>query len=113
MADLSGANYSAPGLFAQLATAYAAKWGMGMDKIKDGIAHISAKSHANGAMNPRAHLRNRVTVEQIKAAPMIAYPLGLFDCCGVSDGAAAAIVCTPEIAKMRKSESRTRRKKSP
>ncbi len=97
--DLRGANSTAPGLFAQLATAYSAKWGIGMDKIKDAIAHISAKSHANGAMNPRAHLRKAVPVEVIKKSPMIAYPLGLFDCCGVSDGAAAAIVTTPEIAK--------------
>lgn len=99
MEHLRGANSTAPGLFAQLATGYSAKWGVGMDKIKDAIAHISAKSHANGALNPKAHLRSVVSEERIKAAPMIAYPLGLFDCCGVSDGAAAAIVTTPEIAK--------------
>jgi acetyl-CoA C-acetyltransferase len=93
-----GPNYTAPGVFAQLATAYSAKWDLDMDMIKDAMAHISAKSHANGAMNPRAHLRSVVPVEKIKAAPMIAYPLGLFDCCGVSDGSAAAIVTTPEIA---------------
>jgi acetyl-CoA C-acetyltransferase len=96
---MSGANMSAPGMFAQLATAYARKWDIPMDKIKDAIAHISAKSHANGALNPKAHLRRAISEEQIKAAPMIAYPLGLFDCCGVSDGSAAAIVTTPEIAK--------------
>jgi len=94
-----GANGTAPGLFAQLATAYSRKWGTPMETIKDAIAHVSAKSHANGAMNPKAHLRRAITEEQIKAAPMIAYPLGLFDCCGVSDGAAAAIVTTPEIAR--------------
>jgi len=94
-----GANGTAPGLFAQLATAYNRKWGTPMETIKDAIAHVSAKSHANGAMNPKAHLRRAISEEQIKAAPMIAYPLGLFDCCGVSDGAAAAIVTTPEIAK--------------
>jgi len=99
MEHLRGANSTAPGLFAQLATAYSAKWGVDMDKIKDAMAHISAKSHANGALNPKAHLRKAVPEEKIKAAPMIAYPLGLFDCCGVSDGAAAAIVTTPEIAK--------------
>ena len=93
------ANFTAPGGFAQLATAYSAKWGIPMAKIKEAIAHVSVKSHANGAMNPRAHLRNPVTMEQVMKAPMIAYPLGLFDCCGVSDGAAAAIVTTPEIAK--------------
>jgi acetyl-CoA C-acetyltransferase len=96
---MRGANFTAPGLFAQLATAYAAKWSIEMTKIKDAIAHISAKSHANGALNPRAHLRKAVSEQAIKAAPMIAYPLGLFDCCGVSDGAAAAIVTTPEIAR--------------
>jgi acetyl-CoA C-acetyltransferase len=94
-----GANMTAPGMFAQLATAYAARWSIPMEKIKDAIAHISAKSHANGAKNPKAHLRAVVSEEQIKAAPMIAYPLGLFDCCGVSDGSAAAIVCTPEVAR--------------
>ncbi len=94
-----GTNWTAPGQFAQLATAYSAKYGLPMDKIKRAIAHISAKSHKNGAMNPRAHLRQVVTEEQIIAAPIIAYPLGLYDCCGVSDGAAAAIVTTPEIAK--------------
>jgi acetyl-CoA C-acetyltransferase len=96
---LRGANYSAPGLFAQLATAYAAKYGIEMAKIKDAMTHVSVKSHANGALNPKAHLRAVVTQDQVKAAPMIAYPLGLFDCCGVSDGAAAAIVTTPAIAK--------------
>jgi len=92
-------NVTAPGAFAQLATAYAAKWGISMDNVKDAIAHVSAKSHANGAINPKAHLRRAVSEEQIKAAPMIAYPLGLFDCCGVSDGSACAIITTPEIAK--------------
>jgi acetyl-CoA C-acetyltransferase len=94
-----GANMTAPGMFAQLATAYGARWGISMEKIKDAMAHISAKSHANGVLNPKAHLRRAVSEEQIKAAPMIAYPLGLFDCCGVSDGAACAIITTPEIAK--------------
>jgi len=60
---------------------------------------ISAKSHANGAKHPKAHLRKEITVEQIMKAPMIASPLGLFDCCGVSDGAAAAIVCRADMAK--------------
>jgi acetyl-CoA C-acetyltransferase len=99
MYQMNGANATAPGGFAQLATAYSAKWGVPMDKIKDAMAHISWKSHMNGAMNPKAHLRSKVSVDQIKAAPLVAYPLGLFDCCGVSDGSAAAIVTTPEIAK--------------
>ena len=99
LASSIGPNGTAPGNFALLATAYAAKYGIPMEKIKDAIAHVSAKSHANGALNPKAHLRKAVSEEQIKAAPMIAYPLGLFDCCGVSDGSACAIVTTPEIAR--------------
>lgn len=105
-------NQTAPGAFAQLATAYSRRWKIPMDKIKDAMAHISAKSHANGALNPKAHLRRAVTEEKIKAAPMIAYPLGLFDCCGVSDGAAAAIVTTPEIAKKLKPNQDTIKVKS-
>lgn len=94
-----GASVTAPGLFAQLATAYAAKWNIPMEQIKDAITHISWRSHQNGVPNPKAHLRKAVSKEQIKAAPMVAYPLGLFDCCGVSDGSACAIVTTPEIAR--------------
>lgn len=90
---------SAPGNFAQLASAYRAKHGVNKDDLKRAIAHVSVKSHANGSKNPKAHLRNVVTEEQVLNAPMIAEPLGLFDCCGVSDGAAAAIVTTPEIAR--------------
>jgi acetyl-CoA C-acetyltransferase len=92
-------NASAPGLFAQIATAYAANHGIADQDLKRSLAHISAKSHANGALNPKAHLRRPVTIDQILASPIIAYPLGLFDCCGVSDGAACAIVTTPEIAR--------------
>ena len=62
------------------------------------MAHISVKSHDNGAKNPKAHLRKPITQEQVLNAPMIAEPLGLFDCCGVSDGSACAIVTTPDIA---------------
>ncbi|MEC7830545.1 MAG: acetyl-CoA acetyltransferase [Pseudomonadota bacterium] len=94
-----GPSGSAPGNFAQLASAYRAKHGVSAEDMKRAIAHVSVKSHANGAKNPKAHLQKEVTEEQVMNAPMIAEPLGLFDCCGVSDGAAAAIVTTPEIAK--------------
>jgi acetyl-CoA C-acetyltransferase len=90
---------SAPGTFAQLAGAYAARHGIQAADLKRAMAHVSWKSHQNGALSPKAHLRNRVDIETIINAPMIADPLGLFDCCGVSDGAACAIVTTPEIAR--------------
>jgi acetyl-CoA C-acetyltransferase len=97
--DMIGVVGSAPGSFAQLASAYRAKHGVSPEDLKRAMAHISVKSHANGAKNPKAHLRKPITEEQVLNAPMIAEPLGLFDCCGVSDGAACAIVTTPEIAK--------------
>jgi len=93
------ANGSAPGNFAQLASAYRAKYGVSREDLKRAIAHVSVKSHANGAKNPKAHLQKPITEEMCLNAPMIAEPLGLFDCCGVSDGAACAIVTTPEIAR--------------
>jgi acetyl-CoA C-acetyltransferase len=92
-------NLSAPGSFAQLASAYTAKYNVSDHDLKRAMAHISAKSHDNGLLNPKAHLRKKITEEQVMAAPIIAHPLGLFDCCGVSDGAACAIVTTPKIAK--------------
>ena len=90
---------SAPAGFAQLATGYRAKHGISKETLKRAIAHVSWKSHQNGTRSPKAHLRKEVTMEQILNAPMIAEPLGLFDCCGVSDGSACAIVTTPEIAR--------------
>lgn len=89
---------SAPGTFAQLAGAYRAKHGVSAADLKRGMAHVSWKSHQNGADSPKAHLRKPIDMDTIINAPMIADPLGLFDCCGVSDGAACAIVTTPEMA---------------
>ena len=97
--DMVGVVGSAPGMFAQIASAYRAKYGFSREELKRAIAHVSVKSHENGARNPKAHLRKRVTEEQVINAPIIAEPLGLFDCCGVSDGAACALVTTPEIAR--------------
>lgn len=90
---------SAPGTFAQLAGAYQAKHGVSYEDLKRGMAHVSWKSHQNGALAPKAHLRRAVDMDTIINAPMIADPLGLYDCCGVSDGAACAIVTTPEKAR--------------
>lgn len=90
---------SAPGTFAQLAGAYRAKHGISAGDLKRGMAHVSWKSHQNGASSPKAHLRKAVDIDTIINAPLIADPLGLYDCCGVSDGAACAIVATPEVAR--------------
>lgn len=90
---------SAPAGFAQLADGYRTRHGISRQELKRALARVSWKSHQNGVLSPKAHLRKAVTMEQILEAPMIADPLGLYDCCGVSDGAACAIVTTPEIAR--------------
>lgn len=92
-------NMTAPGSFAQLASAYCARYNVKSDDLKRAMAQVSVKSHDNGSRNPKAHLQKPVSMEQVLSAPIIAHPLGLFDCCGVSDGAACAIVTTPEIAR--------------
>lgn len=92
-------NAVAPANFAQLASAYQRKHNVDPALLKRAIARVSIKSHANGAKNPKAHFRQAVTEEQVLKAPIIAEPLGLFDCAGVSDGAAAVIVTRPEIAR--------------
>jgi acetyl-CoA C-acetyltransferase len=90
---------SMPGVFAMMANKYFDRYGLTPEAGKEMLAKISVKSHANGFLNPKAHLKRKLTVEQVLNAPVIASPLGLFDCCGVSDGAAAAILCRADMAK--------------
>ncbi|MBW1858071.1 MAG: acetyl-CoA acetyltransferase [Deltaproteobacteria bacterium] len=90
---------SAPGAFAMMANRYFSKYGMSTEEGKRSLAKISVNSHRNGAKNPKAHLQKVITEEDVLNAPIIASPLGLLDCCGVSDGAAAAIVCRADMAK--------------
>lgn len=92
-------NMTAPGMFAMMATKYFDRYGLSPEEGKRTIAKISSKSHSNGARNPKAHLQREVSVETIMNAPMVAWPLGLFDCCGVTDGAAAAIIVRADRAK--------------
>lgn len=92
-------THTNPGNFAQLATAYSSKHGVTREDLKRAMAQTSVKSHENAINNPKAHLRKRITIDQVLNAPIVAEPLGLFDCCPVSDGAACAIVTTPEIAR--------------
>ena len=90
---------TAPGHFALLATRYFAKYGLSPEDGKGMIGKISVKSHKNGTLNSKAHFRKEVSLEQVLKAPIVAWPLGLFDCCGVSDGSAAAIVTRADMAK--------------
>lgn len=92
-------SISAPGAFAMMATRYFSKYGITAEEGKRILAKISVNSHRNGAKNPKAHLQRVITEEDVLRAPIIASPLGLLDCCGVSDGAAAAIISRADMAK--------------
>ena len=96
--DGTDAALSAPASFSFLAPAYAHKYGVGEAEMKDVLTRIAWKNHRNGAVNPRAQFRKEVSKETIAASPLIAGQLGVFDCSGVSDGSAAAIICRAEDA---------------
>ncbi len=90
---------SPPALFAQLAMRYFHQYNLSLEEGKMLLAQIAVKNHHNGSLNPKAHFQNELTVEQVMKAPIIAPPLGVLDCCGVSDGAAAAIVTRGDMAR--------------
>ncbi|MFC2000088.1 acetyl-CoA acetyltransferase [Chloroflexota bacterium] len=93
-----GAKSTAPGMFAMMATRYFDRYGISPEEGKMMLAKIVVKSHYNGSLNPKAHFQRAISLEQVVNAPIIAWPLGLFDCCGVSDGASAAIVVPAQRA---------------
>jgi acetyl-CoA C-acetyltransferase len=96
--DGTGATTTAPASFSLLAPAYANKYGVDNDELKDVLTRIAWKNHKNGALNPRAQFKKEVSKETIACSPIVAGPLGIFDCSGVSDGSAAAIIVRAEDA---------------
>ena len=88
-----------PSEFALRATRYFERYGLDPEVGRKTIGKIAVKNHYNGSLNPKAHFQREVTLEQVINAPMVAWPLGLFDCCGVSDGAAAAILVRADMAR--------------
>jgi acetyl-CoA C-acetyltransferase len=96
--DGTRAALTAPATFSLLAPAYAKKYGIDDATLKDVLTRIAWKNHRNGALNPRAQFRKEVPKETIACSPLVAGPLGIFDCSGVSDGSAAAIIVRAEDA---------------
>ncbi len=89
---------TAAAMFSMVAPAYAQKYGVDPETMTDVLAEIAIKNHYNGARNPRAQFRKEVTKETVMKSPRVAGQLGVFDCAGVADGAAAAIVVRAEDA---------------
>ena len=96
--DGTGRTLTAAAMFSMVAPAYAQKYGVDEDELKNVLARIAWKNHANGAKNPRAQFRRELSIETICASPRVAGALGILDCAGVADGAAAAIVVRAEDA---------------
>jgi acetyl-CoA C-acetyltransferase len=89
----NGATF--PGLFASIARAY-----MTTHKAnEEDLAYVAVKNHENGILNPKAHVRKKITVDDVMKSPVVASPLKLYDCCPFSDGASAVILCNEEFAK--------------
>ena len=96
--DGTDPGLSSPAAFSFLAPSYAHKYGVDRAQLKEVMSRIAFKNHQNGARNPRAQFRKEVPMETIAKAPLVAGDLGVFDCSGVSDGAAAAIICRADEA---------------
>jgi acetyl-CoA C-acetyltransferase len=96
--DGTARTLTAAAMFSMVAPAYAERYGVDIDKLREAMAHVAWKNHSNGARNPRAQFRREVSMETICNSPPVAGKLGVFDCAGVADGSAAAIVCRAEDA---------------
>jgi acetyl-CoA C-acetyltransferase len=88
-----------PGGFSMLAINYFDYYKIAPQEGKRLLAQIAVKNHHNGNLAPKAHFHQEITLEQAINAPIISWPLGLYDCCGVSDGAAAAIITRADMAR--------------
>jgi acetyl-CoA C-acetyltransferase len=84
----------APHVFALSANRYFARYGAG----RKTLAAVAVKNHRHGLASPKAHLKMEITEDTVLRAPMVYSPLGVFDCCPTTDGAAAAIVCRADLA---------------
>jgi acetyl-CoA C-acetyltransferase len=84
-----------PGLYALMAKRYMYEYNVKIETL----ANVAVKNHFHGSLNPLAHFRNKITVEEALISPMVADPLRKYDCSPISDGAAVAILAPLEIAK--------------
>jgi acetyl-CoA C-acetyltransferase len=96
--DGTNRTLTAAAMFSMVAPAYARRYGVDPGELRRALARIASKNHHNGARNERAQFRREMSVEAICAMPSVAGDLSVFDCAGVADGAAAAVVVRAEDA---------------
>ncbi len=96
--DGTNRTLTAAAMFSLVAPAYAKRYGVDPAELREVLALIASKNHWNGARNPLAQFRKEVSPETVCSSAAVAGQLGVFDCAGVADGAAAAIVVRSEDA---------------
>ena len=84
-----------PGVFALVARAHMTKYGT----TEEQMAAVAVKNHRHGALNPKAQFQKEITLEQVMRSPRIADPLKLYDCCPFTDGGAALVLVSEEVAR--------------
>jgi acetyl-CoA C-acetyltransferase/acetyl-CoA acyltransferase len=87
-----------PGVFALVARAHMQKHGT----TEEQMAAVAVKNHRHGALNPKAQFQKEITLETVMKSPRIADPLKLYDCCPFTDGGAAIVLASEEIARKSK-----------
>ncbi|MFY1638183.1 acetyl-CoA acetyltransferase [Solwaraspora sp. WMMB335] len=97
-ADGTDVDWTAPAGFSLLAPAYQQTYGVSARDMRSALTKVAVKNHANGALNERAQFRKAVSADTVEKSPRVAGQLGVLDCSGVSDGAAAAILVRAEDA---------------
>jgi acetyl-CoA C-acetyltransferase len=88
-----------PSQFAFFATKYFEHYGISYEEGRKLLSQISVKNHHNGSLNPKAMFQREITLADAMNSPLVSWPLNLYDCCGNSDGAAAAIITRADLAK--------------
>jgi acetyl-CoA C-acetyltransferase len=84
-----------PGLYALMATAHMHDYGT----TEKDMAMVAVKNHYHGSMNPKAQIQKEITLEAALASRVVAWPLKLYDCSLITDGASCLILTKPELAK--------------
>jgi len=81
-----------PALAAMIAQKYAREFNLSSAKLQDILAQVAIKNHFNGSFNPYAQFRKIITKEDYLKSQMVAFPLRLYDCAPITDGASAMVL---------------------
>lgn len=86
---------SFPAIFAMMATAHMNKYGTTQEQL----AKVAVKNHENGVLNPKAHFQKSITIDDVLKSRTVAWPLKLYDCSPISDGASCLVLTKPRLAR--------------